>query len=58
MTHDLIPALLGATGFTVDHIDIHTLADSVFMASIQLINADGETQDVDSRGRPTRSRSP
>ncbi len=49
MTHDLIPALLGATGFTVDRVDIHTLADSVFMASIRLINLEGETQEVDAR---------
>ena len=49
MTHDLILTLLGATGFSVDHVHIHSLADSVFLASIRLIGPDGETRDVDSR---------
>jgi len=45
MTHDLIPALLGATGYSVDRVHIHTLADSVFLASIRLINRSGETEE-------------
>ncbi len=49
MTHDLIPALLGATGYSVDRVHIHTLADSVFLASIRLINMSGETEEVDAR---------
>jgi len=49
MTHDLIPSLLRATGYSVDRVDIHTLADSVFLASIRLVNASGETHQVDAR---------
>lgn len=49
MTHDLIRTLVGATGFSVEHVYIHTLADSVFLASIHLVNADGQSHDVDSR---------
>ena len=49
MTHDLIRDLLGATGFTVDHVFIHSLADSVFLASIHLVNEAGESREVDCR---------
>jgi bifunctional DNase/RNase len=49
MTHDLIRELLGATGFSVQHVYIHSLADSVFLASIHLVNAAGQSHDVDSR---------
>jgi bifunctional DNase/RNase len=49
MTHDLIPALLDATGYSVQRIHIHTLADNVFLASIRLVNASGEIQEVDAR---------
>jgi bifunctional DNase/RNase len=49
MTHDLINALVGAMGYTVDHILIHSLSDSVFLASIHLIGREGVVCDVDSR---------
>jgi bifunctional DNase/RNase len=49
MTHDLIRDLLGATGYSVDHIFIHTLSDSVFLASIHLVNSAGDSREVDSR---------
>ncbi|HQL31140.1 MAG TPA: bifunctional nuclease family protein [Thermoanaerobaculales bacterium] len=49
MTHDLIRDLLGATGFAVDHVFIHSLADSVFLASIHLVNAAGDSREVDAR---------
>lgn len=49
MTHDLIRSMVAAMGFTVDHILIHSLADSVFIASIQLKDRDGVACDVDSR---------
>lgn len=49
MTHDLIRDLLGATGYSVDHVLIHSLSDSVFLASIHLVNAAGDSRDVDSR---------
>ena len=49
MTHDLIRELLGATGFSIEHVLIHTLSDSVFLASIHLVNAAGEVRAVDSR---------
>jgi bifunctional DNase/RNase len=49
MTHDLIQDLLVTAGCTVDHIFIHTLDDSVFIASIQLRDASAATHQVDSR---------
>ena len=49
MTHDLIQNLLTAVGCTVEHIYIHTLDDSVFIASIQLRDASAATHQVDSR---------
>jgi bifunctional DNase/RNase len=49
MTHDLIRNLLATAGCTVDHIFIHSLDDSVFIASIQLRDASAATHQVDSR---------
>jgi bifunctional DNase/RNase len=49
MTHDLIPALLEATGYSIQRIHIHTLADNVFLASIRLVNSIGEFREVDAR---------
>ena len=49
MTHDLIQDLLATAGCTVDHIFIHSLNDSVFIASIQLRDASSMTHQVDSR---------
>jgi bifunctional DNase/RNase len=49
MTHDLIKDLLATAGCTVDHIFIHSLDDSVFIASIQLRDASAITHQVDSR---------
>jgi hypothetical protein len=49
MTHDLMRGLLGATGFAVDHVLIHTLSESVFLASIHLVSSAGEVREVDAR---------
>jgi hypothetical protein len=49
MTHDLIQNLLSAAGCTVEHIYIHTLDDSVFIASIQFRDSSETTYQVDSR---------
>ena len=49
MTHDLIQNLLATAGCTVDHIFIHSLDDSVFIASIQLRDSSAATHQVDSR---------
>ena len=49
MTHDLIQSLLDTAGCAVDHVFIHTLDDSVFIASIQLRDAQSATHHVDSR---------
>ena len=49
MTHDLIQSLLSTAGCVVEHIFIHTLDDSVFIASIQLRDATAATHQVDSR---------
>jgi bifunctional DNase/RNase len=49
MTHDLIGSLVEAMGYSVDHVFIHSLADSVFLASIRLTDTRGSSRDVDSR---------
>ena len=49
MTHDLIQSLLTSAGCEVEHIYIHSLDDSVFIASIQLRDATAATHQVDSR---------
>jgi bifunctional DNase/RNase len=49
MTHDLIRDLINCTGHAVDHVFIHTLDDSVFIASIQIRDAKEVVHHVDSR---------
>jgi len=49
MTHDLVGSLVDAMGFSVDHVLIHSLNDSVFLASIHLVGREGGVCDVDSR---------
>ena len=49
MTHDLIQTLIETTGHSIDHVFIHTLNDSVFIASIQLRNDQAATHQIDSR---------
>ena len=49
LTHDLIGSLISGLGFTLDHVLIHSLDDSVFLASIHLSNPAGEERVVDSR---------
>ena len=49
MTHDLIQNLLSTAGCEVDHIYIHSLDESVFIASIQVRDATAITHQVDSR---------
>ncbi len=49
MTHDLMHSLVSSTGHRIEHIHIHTLADSVFIASIHLRDGDGTASDVDAR---------
>ena len=49
MTHDLVRTVIETTGYEIDYIFIHTLSESVFIASIHLRNADGELYEVDSR---------
>ena len=44
-----IQDLLATAGCTVDHVFIHSLDDSVFIASIQLRDASAATHQVDSR---------
>ena len=49
MTHDLIRDLIAITGHAVDHVFIHTLDDSVFIASIQIRDAKEAVHHIDSR---------
>ncbi|HSM43479.1 MAG TPA: bifunctional nuclease family protein [Acidimicrobiia bacterium] len=49
MTHDLIHNLLGATRHVVEQVLIHSLNDSVFLASIRLRDPSGAVTEVDAR---------
>jgi len=49
MTHDLVRNLVETAGCRIEHIFIHSLDDSVFIASIQLRDAQAATQQVDAR---------
>jgi bifunctional DNase/RNase len=49
MTHDLIGSVIAELGYSVKHICIHSLDESVFMASIFLSDDDGKVHEVDSR---------
>lgn len=49
MTHDLIGDLLRAADRKVERVLIHSLSDSVFLASIRLADSSGQTTDVDAR---------
>ena len=49
MTHDLIRSLVETAGCRIEHIFIHSLDDSVFIASIQLRDARAAAHQVDSR---------
>lgn len=49
LTHDLMGTLIGALGFTLDHVLIHSLDDAVFLASIHLSDGQGEHREVDAR---------
>jgi bifunctional DNase/RNase len=49
MTHDLIGSLVETAGCRIEHIFIHSLDDSVFIASIQLRDAQAAAHQVDSR---------
>lgn len=49
MTHDLIRDLLKTAGCVVEHVFIHSLDDSIFIASIQVRDAAETTHQVDSR---------
>ena len=49
MTHDLITTLIKTLGFTLDHVLIHSLDDSVFLASVHLVDGDGGSREVDAR---------
>jgi hypothetical protein len=49
MTHDLIRGLLEATRYTIRDVLIHSLDDSVFLATIHLVDPAGLVLEVDSR---------
>ncbi len=49
MTHDLVRNLVETAGCRIEHIFIHSLDDSVFIASIQLRDAQAATHQVDAR---------
>jgi len=49
LTHDLIGSLIHDLGFTLDHVLIHSLDDSIYLASVHLSNPEGDRYEVDAR---------
>lgn len=49
LTHDLIGSLIHDLGFTLDHVLIHSLDDSIYLASVHLSNPGGDRYEVDAR---------
>jgi len=49
LTHDLVKSLIHDLGFTLDHVLIHSLDDAVFLASLHLIDPNGERREIDAR---------
>jgi uncharacterized protein len=49
LTHDLLAALLSASGATLDRVDVTELKEGTFYAVLRLTRADGSTVDVDAR---------
>lgn len=49
LTHDLIGSVIRDLGFTLDHVLIHSLDDSVYHASVHLTNAAGDRHEIDAR---------
>ena len=49
LTLDLIGTLIRDLGFSLDHVLIHSLDEAIFLASVHLINPQGERREVDAR---------
>ena len=49
MTHDLICSILAETGFMLERVEIHDVAEDTYFANLVLVNDDGEELNIDSR---------
>lgn len=49
MTHDLVGTVIASLGYRLERVVIHSLADSVFLASMRLVNEAGDSREIDSR---------
>jgi bifunctional DNase/RNase len=49
LSHDLMASLLVAGGLTLEKVIIHTIEDNTFRAVLKLVNAEGETSELDAR---------
>jgi bifunctional DNase/RNase len=49
MTHDLIGSLISCLGFSLNYVLIHSLDESVFLASVHLVDPAGQVRVVDAR---------
>jgi bifunctional DNase/RNase len=49
LTHDLIGAVIRDLGFSLDHVLIHSLDETVFFASVHLVNPEGQRRVLDAR---------
>jgi hypothetical protein len=49
LSHDLMVQLLEAGGLELQRVIIHTIEDSTFRAVLKLIDADGESHELDAR---------
>ncbi len=49
LTHDLMAQILALTGLRLDRVIVHAIEDNTFRAVLKLVNASGETSDLDAR---------
>jgi bifunctional DNase/RNase len=49
LSHDLMVSLMTAGGLSLERVVIHTIEDNTFRAVLKLVNADGETSELDAR---------
>lgn len=49
MTHDLICSILAETGYMLERVEIHDVAEDTYFANLVLVNDEGEELNIDSR---------
>ncbi len=49
MTHDLTSAIIGATGCTLERVEVTELREGTFFAMVRLLKSNGEIAEIDAR---------